>query len=127
MRRFLSILIAVIVLPFSLWAQQFRGRVSDATNGLPVSTVLVRNLRTGSMWLGDSTGNIVFSAATGDQIRLEHPAYNDYVMTIQTVADLIAIRMERAPILLQGVEVVSPYARFSKDSAFMRDYFHKEI
>lgn len=127
MRRFLTIIIVATLLPVSLWAEQFRGRVVDASNGLPVATVLVRNLRTGSMWLGDSSGNIAFSAAAGDEIRLEHPSYNDYVLTIQTVADLIAVRMEKAPIMLQGVEVLSPYARFSRDSAFMRDYFHKEI
>lgn len=127
MHRFLSILILTTVLPVLLWAQQYKGRVVDASNGTPIASVLVRNLRTGSMWLGDSTGNVAFSAGPGDEIRFEHPSYNDFTLQIQTVADLIAVRMERTPIMLQGVEVISPYLRFSKDSAFMREYFHKEI
>lgn len=127
MRTLLSLLIGLAILPFSVAAQQFKGRIMDANNGQPIAMVLITNLRSGSMWLSDSSGFCAFTAVSGDQVRFEHTAYRDFNLEIHSVQDLISVRMERAPIELKGVEVISPYTRFSRDSAFMRQYFHKEL
>jgi hypothetical protein len=127
MRTLYSIILCTLVLPFSLAAQQFKGRVSDVESGLPIPMALITNTRSGSMWLSDSSGMCAFSAEPGDMLRIEHTAYKDYKLQIRSYEDLISIRMERAPIELKGVTVESPYTRFSRDSAFFRDYYHKEI
>lgn len=120
-----TFLLFVLVLP--AFGQQFHGRVYDEDRGLPLATVLVTNLHTNSMWVSDKEGNIAFSALPGELLRFHLPGYHDYDLRIFSSQDVIKVGMVRAPIQLNEVEVLSPMARFRRDSAFNRQFFHKEL
>jgi hypothetical protein len=126
--RFLLLLITIsAVLPFEAAAQQFHGRAYDAMSSAPVATVLITNTRSGAMWVSDSSGGVVFTAYPGDVVTFSHPAYKVYKIKIATYQDDVSVGLERAPVQLEEVKVESPMVRFSRDSAFNRQYFRKEL
>lgn len=122
-------LLTLLLLLFSAaaQAQQFHGRVTDAQNNRPLSRVLVRNLRSGAMWVGDSLGNIAFTAFPGDLLKFSLTGYRDGNESIVTYDQKIDIRLTRAPIQLEEVKVLSPYARYQRDSAFNRLFFREHL
>jgi hypothetical protein len=127
MRVFLLLLLIHGALPFSAFAQQFRGQVYDAATSAPIGTVLVTNTRSGAMWVSDSAGNIAFTAYPGDVITFQHPAYKLDRITIVGYNDVVAVGLTKAPIQLAEVEVLSPMLQFKRDSAFNHQFFHKEL
>lgn len=108
-------------------AQQFRGKVFDEDRSIPLTSVLVTNLHTNAMWISDAEGNIAFSASPGEMIRFHYPGYHDYDLRIFNYNDNIKVGMVRAPIELDEVQVLSPMARYRRDSIFNRQFFHKEL
>ena len=127
MRSFYLLLFLLTALPFCAFAQQFRGRVYDADNSGPIGTVLITNTHSGAMWVSDSIGNCAFTAYPGDVINFSHPAYKPFRLQIMGEQDVVSVGLSRAPVQLAEVQVLSPMARFQRDSAFNHQFFHKEL
>ena len=123
----LAFLIAFFQLPFSIAAQQHNGRVTDLLSNSSIKGVLITNTRSGALWLSDSSGVLSFTAYPGDVIRFSHAAYKNAEVRVNGYNDSVSIAMERAPIELKGVEVLSPMARYARDSAFNRLFFRKKL
>jgi len=127
MRLYHLLLILLCALPFRGVAQQFRGRVYDASTSVPLGNVLVTNTRSGAMWVSDSSGGLAFTAYPGDVVSFTHPTYKGDRVKIVSYGDVISIGLDRAPIELAGVEVLSPMMRYKRDSAFNRQFYHKQL
>ncbi len=127
MRVILSAVILLLACCQQAAAQQFHGKVYDALTNAPIAGVLVTDTRSGALWLSDSAGQIAFTAFPGDIVRLERTGFKTYALPVTTYSQLISVPLERAPVELRGVEVRSPLARFREDSAFNRQFFHKEL
>lgn len=125
MRHCYFLLLAL--LPFVASAQQFSGKVFDEDRSVPLASVLVTNMHTHAMWISDSAGNVAFTASPGDMMRFHHPGYRDYDLRIFSYSDIVKAGMVRAPIELEELNVLSPMARYRKDSAFNHQFFHKEL
>ncbi len=125
--RSLLALIVFLLLPKCGSAQQHRGRVSDGLTGEGLGSVLITNTHNNALWLSDSAGGTVFTAYPGDIIRFSHPGYKLAEVHVIGYNDAVTIGLQRAPIELKGVEVLSPMARFKQDSTFNHQYFHKEL
>ncbi len=126
MRSLLAQLI-FLLLPLFGSAQQHRGRVSDGFTGEGLGSVLIANTHNNALWLSDSVGGMVFTAYPGDIIRFSHPGYKAAEVRISGYNDDVTIGLQRAPIELKGVEVLSPMARFKQDSALNRLVFRKQL
>jgi hypothetical protein len=127
MNRSLLLSLLLVMLPFVGSGQQFRGRVYDRLSMAPLASVLVTNTRSGALWLSDSVGNLGFTAFPGDEISFTRPGYKASYYKVRGYGDLIEVALERAPVQLQGVEVMSPLARYKQDSAFNRQFFRKDL
>src|ERR1043165_8035230 len=125
--RLLFAIITVFTLPAVVQAQQHHGRVYDALSNEPLGSVLITNTHGGALWLSDSSGNMVFTAFPGDVVRFSHPGYKSSEAHIAGYNDAVTISLQRAPIELKGVEVLSPMARYKQDSVFNHQFFHKEL
>ncbi len=121
------LLLLLLLRPLLCGAQQHYGRVYDAASFAPIGGVLVTNTRSGSLWLSDSSGKIAFTALPGDLVSFSNRYYKTVQITITTEQQTPAIALERAPIELAGVEILSPLAKYQRDSAFNRQFFHKEL
>lgn len=125
MRR--SPLFLLLLLSLSVQAQQHELRVFDAVSGQPLGPVLITNIRSGALWLSDSSGKGAFTAYPGDNVRISRSGYRTVELKITCYSEPEEAHLERAPIELKGVEVLSPYARFQRDSAFNHQFFRKEL
>ncbi|MBS1644679.1 MAG: hypothetical protein JST36_06530 [Bacteroidetes bacterium] len=120
-------LLFLLPLALPVQGQQFHGKVYDEDRNIPLASVLVTNLHSNAMWVSDKDGNIAFTALPGELLRFHLPGYHDYDLRIFSDKDLIKVGMVRAPIELAEVEVLSPMARYRRDSTFNRQFFHKEL
>ncbi len=121
------LLFLIFLLPNLALAQQHSGRVYDAASFAPIGSLLVTNVRSGSLWLSDSGGKVAFTALPGDVVTFSNRYYKTAQITITSEAQTVAVGMERAPIELAGVEILSPLAKYQRDSAFNRQFFRKEL
>lgn len=121
MRSLLPLL--AILMSLNARAQQVRGRIVDAQSNRPMSQVLAKNLRSGALWVSDSLGNVAFTAFPGDVMRFSAPSYHEVNENILEYGQKIEVALVRAPIQLNEVKVLSPYARYQQDSAFNRLYY----
>ena len=121
------LIILYLLLPAVCGAQQHYGRVYDAGSFAPIGGVLITNTRSGSLWLSDSAGKIAFTAQPGDAVTFSNRYYKTAQIIITAAQQTIAVGLERAPIELAGVEILSPLAKYERDSAFNRQFFHKEL
>ncbi len=120
-------LILLLWLPVFAWAQQHQLQAFDRVSGQPLGPVLITNLRSGALWLSDSSGKGAFTAYPGDIVRLSRSGYKEDEQKITGYSEPITAYLVRAPIELKGVEVLSPYARFQRDSTFNHQFFRKEL
>jgi hypothetical protein len=124
--RLVSLLLLTL-LPLCVQAQQHQMQAFDDASGQGTGPVLINNLRSGALWLTDSSGHGAFTAYPGDAIRFSKPGYRNEELHITSYDEPVQVRLRRAPIELKGVEVLSPYARFQRDSAFNHQFFRKEL
>lgn len=123
----LLLLSVIFLLPFAASAQQHQMQAFDDMSGAGIGPVLVSNLRSGALWLTDSSGKGAFTAYPGDVVRFSKPGFRDQTLRIAGYMEPVEARLQRAPIELKGVEVLSPYKRFKQDSAFNHEFFRKEL
>lgn len=124
---FARLFFLLLFLPGIVSAQQYRGRIYDATSFTPVGNVLITNTRTSSLWLSDASGMIAFTAAPGDIMTFTNRYYKPAQLMITSFPQVISIAMNKAPIELAGVEVLSPLARYQRDSASNRQLYRKQL
>ncbi|MBS1615925.1 MAG: hypothetical protein JST06_07405 [Bacteroidetes bacterium] len=123
----LVLLMTLLWFPWAVQAQQHELLATDAVSGQGLGPILITNLRSGALWLSDSSGKGAFTAYPGDVVRFSRTGYRDLEQKIIGYSEPVTIQLERAPIELKGVEVLSPYARFQRDSAFNHQFFRKEL
>jgi hypothetical protein len=123
----LLVLPLFFLLPIAAWAQQHSVQAFDAASGAGTGPVLITNLRSGALWLTDSFGRGAFTAYPGDVVRFSKPGFRDESLRIVGYMEPVETRLQRAPIELKSVQVLSPYKRFQQDSAFNHQFFRKEL
>lgn len=112
---------------FVALAQQFRAQIADVQSTQPLGRVLVKNLRSGALWISDSVGSVAFTAFPGDVVSFSLTGYREITEHVAGYDQRFNIRLERLPIQLSEVQVLSPYARFQRDSAFNRLFYRDAL
>jgi hypothetical protein len=106
-------------------AKELHGKIINE-NGTGLSSVMVKNLNTGIATASDSGGYFAIEVTTGDRVSLSHLAYQTYYFTAGD-EQFKEIKLSNKNVQLGEVKILSPMAKFRRDSAFNHQVYHKEL
>lgn len=96
------------------FGQTQRGIITDS-NGTPVGSATITNLRTKTNALSDNNGRFAIVAAVGDSIFVRHINYNTSMRILRSNATPLSIVLTENTNALQDVTVNSGYQQVSKE------------
>ncbi len=123
-----TVLFFVPMLLAQLAGAQFRScRIVSARSGAGIPNVAVSGLQSDASWLSDSLGIVRMDGQDAGPFRFSHISYQTRILRPDTSAGYWLIVLQPLPYSLDGVEVLSPLARFRRDSAFNHSFFRREL
>src|SRR5688572_22680030 len=104
---------------------QTRLAVSDKYSGQAIGYVTVTNKRTLESTRTDERGKCILTIKNGDSVIFSHPAYTFTIKRMNS--NTINIQLYPRTNTLKEVEVLSPQAKYERDSATRQAIYHKTI
>lgn len=102
-------------------------RVVSGAGGEAIPNVAVCGLRSNQTWLSDSLGIVRIPHDDPGPFRFSHLSFQTRILKPDTGAGLRIITLQPLPYSLNGIVVLSPLARFRRDSAFNHSFFRREL
>ncbi len=107
-------------------AQERSLRIISSRSNNGISSVGVSGIRSAAVWLSDSAGFVRIPSDEPGPLRFSHISYQTRILQIDTGSSW-TVRLSPLPYSLEGVTVLSPLARFRRDSAFNHSFFRREL
>jgi len=108
-------------------AQTMNCRIVSARNGSPIPNVAISALQSDAVWITDSMGIAHIDAADPGPFRISHIAHMMRILRPDSASSSWVVALQPLPYSLDGVEVISPVARFRRDSALNHSFFRREL
>lgn len=124
----ITILIAVLLLPFFAHAQLLKGTVMDGESAKPLHGVNITNLTTGMSTYTNKDGTYTLEAKNGDAITFVFLGYHASQKLTPVSSGVAEMKIEMLPLSVQLKEYVfHDYSPYQKDSAALADMYSTEL
>lgn len=122
-----AVLMFLFLTPTVVNAQLRKCRIVAGNSGEAISNVAISGLQSKGVWLTDSLGLVQIPAAETGPFRISHISFQTRILRPDTTSVFWTITLQPVPYSLEGVTVLSPMARFRRDSAFNHSFFRREL